>query len=79
MIGITEKAREMLAQFQNSADDEIERVLRVEIIGRGDKGFRYDLNLVDLAEKMTVTCPVKSMIWWYSSLSVVLHTWKGQP
>tara|TARA_B100002052_G_C15711769_1_gene519915 strand:+ start:101 stop:664 length:564 start_codon:yes stop_codon:yes gene_type:complete len=51
MIGITEKAREMLAQFQNSADDDIERVLRVEIIGRGAKGFRYDLNLVDLAEK----------------------------
>ena len=42
MIGITEKAQRMLAQFQNSADDEIERVLRVESIGRGDKEFRYD-------------------------------------
>ena len=64
MIGITEKAREMLAQFQNSADDEIERVLRVEIIGRGDKGFRYDLNLVDLAEKndSDVSCEVDDMV-----------------
>ena len=47
MISITEKAREMLLQFQQKADDDIIRVLRVEIIGRGEKGFRYDLNLVD--------------------------------
>ncbi len=36
MIGITDKAKEMLLQFQQKADDDIERVLRVEIIGRGE-------------------------------------------
>ena len=51
MIQITDKAKEMLLQFQQKADDEIKRALRVEIIGRGDKGFRYDLNLVDIEEK----------------------------
>ena len=51
MILITDKAKEMLLQFQQKADDDIKRVLRVEIIGRGDQGFRYDLNLVDLQEK----------------------------
>ncbi|MBA45986.1 MAG: Fe/S biogenesis protein NfuA [Euryarchaeota archaeon] len=51
MIQITDKAKEMLLQFQQKADDDIKRVLRVEIIGRGDKGFRYDLNLVDIEEK----------------------------
>tara|TARA_B100001996_G_C18626387_1_gene579921 strand:- start:267 stop:830 length:564 start_codon:yes stop_codon:yes gene_type:complete len=63
MIGITEKASEMLAQFQSTADDDVERVLRVEIIGRGANGFRYDLNLVDLAEKNAsdVACEVDGM------------------
>ena len=50
MISITEKAKEMLLQFQQKADDDIIRVLRVEIIGRGEKGFRYDLNLVDRSD-----------------------------
>ena len=63
MISITEKAREMLLQFQQKADDDIIRVLRVEIIGRGEKGFRYDLNLVDIEEKDTsdFVCEVDEM------------------
>ena len=63
MIGISDKAREMLLQFQQKADDDIERVLRVEIIGRGEKGFRYDLNLVDLQEKeeSDIACEVDGM------------------
>ncbi len=63
MILITDKAKEMLLQFQQKADDDIKRVLRVEIIGRGDKGFRYDLNLVDLQEKeeSDVACEVDGM------------------
>jgi len=63
MIGITDKAKEMLLQFQQKADDDIERVLRVEIIGRGEKGFRYDLNLVDLQEKeeSDIACEVDGM------------------
>tara|TARA_B100002052_G_scaffold118941_1_gene109460 strand:+ start:3789 stop:4373 length:585 start_codon:yes stop_codon:yes gene_type:complete len=63
MIGITDKAKEMLLQFQQKADDDIERVLRVEIIGRGEKGFRYDLNLVDLQEKeeLDIACEVDGM------------------
>ena len=37
MILITEKAKEMLLQFQQKADDDILRVLRVEIIGRRER------------------------------------------
>ena len=63
MISITEKAKEMLLQFQQKADDDILRVLRVEIIGRGEKGFRYDLNLVDIEEKEAsdIVCEVDEM------------------
>ena len=63
MIQITDKAKEMLLQFQQKADDDIKRVLRVEIIGRGDQGFRYDLNLVDVDEKdeSDVVCEVGEM------------------
>ncbi len=63
MILITEKAKDMLLQFQQKAEDDIKRVLRVEIIGRGEKGFRYDLNLVDIEEKdeTDVACEVDEM------------------
>ena len=45
MLSITPKAREMLDSFAEQADDE-ELSLRVEIIGRGPKGFQYDLQFV---------------------------------
>ncbi len=49
MIGITAKAAEMLDSFANKAQDG-ELMLRVEIIGRGPKGFQYDLNLVTASD-----------------------------
>ena len=46
MLNITEKAQEMLGQFEESADEGVELILRVEIVGRGPKGFQYDLQFV---------------------------------
>ncbi|DAC64736.1 TPA: iron-sulfur cluster assembly accessory protein [Candidatus Thalassarchaeaceae archaeon] len=45
MLSITPKAREMLDSFAEQADGG-ELSLRVEIIGRGPKGFQYDLQFV---------------------------------
>ena len=45
MLAITSKAREMLDSFaEKSGEEDIS--LRVEIIGRGPKGFQYDLQFV---------------------------------
>ena len=46
MLTITEKAQEMLGEFGDSADEGVELILRVEIVGRGPKGFQYDLQFV---------------------------------
>ena len=46
MLNITEKAQEMLGQFAESAEEGVELILRVEIVGRGPKGFQYDLQFV---------------------------------
>ena len=46
MLTITDKAQEMLDQFAESADEGGEWILRVEIVGRGPKGFQYDLQFV---------------------------------
>jgi len=47
MLEITQKAREMLDQFAGQADEEGTAVLKVDIVGRGPKGFHYDLQLID--------------------------------
>ena len=47
MLEITEKAREMLDQFASQADEGGTTVLKVDIVGRGPKGFHYDLQLID--------------------------------
>jgi Fe-S cluster assembly iron-binding protein IscA len=39
MLSITSKAREMLDSFAEQADEN-ELALRIEIIGRGPKGFQ---------------------------------------
>jgi Fe/S biogenesis protein NfuA len=46
MLEITDKAREMLDQFAEQADDGGDLALKVEIVGRGAKGFQYDLQLI---------------------------------
>ncbi len=45
MLAITPKAREMLDSFAEQAD-QADLSLRVEIVGRGPKGFQYDLQFV---------------------------------
>ena len=45
MLAITSKAREMLDSFAEKSGEE-GLALRVEIIGRGPKGFQYDLQFV---------------------------------
>ncbi len=47
MLNISPKAREMLDQFASQAEEASELHLRVEIIGRGPKGFQYDLQFID--------------------------------
>ena len=45
MLEITDKAREMLDKFaEQAADDEV--ALKIVILGRGPKGFQYDLQLI---------------------------------
>ena len=44
MLEITDKAREMLDKFAEQADDEV--ALKIVILGRGPKGFQYDLQLI---------------------------------
>ena len=44
-LAITSKAREMLDSFAEQAD-QADLSLRVEIVGRGPKGFQYDLQFV---------------------------------
>ena len=45
MLEITDKAREMLEKFAEQADDD-EVALKIMILGRGPKGFQYDLQLI---------------------------------
>ena len=45
MLHITEKAREMLDKFAEQADDN-DVALKIVILGRGPKGFQYDLQLI---------------------------------
>ena len=46
MLSISPKAREMLDQFADQAEEASELILRVEIVGRGPKGFLYDLQFI---------------------------------
>ena len=46
MLNISTKAREMLDQFAEQAEEASVLVLRVEIVGRGPKGFLYDLQFI---------------------------------
>ena len=45
MLEITDKAREMLDKFAEQADGD-EVALKIVILGRGPKGFQYDLQLI---------------------------------
>ena len=48
----------MLDQFAENADDD-DLVLRIEIIGRGPKGFQYDLQLVNSSEAKEDDIPLE--------------------
>ena len=45
MLQITEKAREMLDKFAEQAEED-DVALKIVILGRGPKGFQYDLQLI---------------------------------
>jgi len=46
LLTITDKAREKLDEFASQSKEVSDLVLRVAIIGRGPKGFQYDLQLI---------------------------------
>ncbi|MBJ16663.1 MAG: Fe/S biogenesis protein NfuA [Euryarchaeota archaeon] len=46
MLVITDKAKEMLQSFSDQAEGDGEMAVKVEIVGRGPKGFQYDLQLI---------------------------------
>ncbi|MDP7002088.1 MAG: iron-sulfur cluster assembly accessory protein [Candidatus Thalassarchaeaceae archaeon] len=48
MLEITQKAREMLDQFAEQAESDENLALKLEIVGRGPKGFQYDLQLIGI-------------------------------
>ena len=52
MLEITAKAREMLDQFAEQAEESDDISLKVEIIGRGPKGFQYDLQLISRGDSL---------------------------
>ncbi|GIS92238.1 MAG: hypothetical protein CM1200mP21_05330 [Candidatus Poseidoniales archaeon] len=66
MLTITEKAQEMLGEFADSADEGVELILRVEIVGRGPKGFQYDLQFVGREDARRMTLNWTSMVCQYS-------------
>ena len=47
MLSFSPKAREMLDQFAEAADEIDEVCLRVEITGRSRNGFQYDLQFIE--------------------------------
>ena len=51
MLEITDKAREMLHKFSEQSDNDLV-ALKVEILGRGPKGFQYDLQLISKEDAM---------------------------
>ncbi len=51
MLEITDKAREMLHKFSEQSDNDLV-ALKVEIVGRGPKGFQYDLQLISKEDAM---------------------------
>ncbi len=51
MLEITDKAREMLDKFSEQSENDLV-ALKVEIVGRGPKGFQYDLQLISKEDAM---------------------------
>ena len=49
MLDITEKAQDMLNQYISQGED-TNLAVRIEIVGRGAKGFNYDLQLVPIKD-----------------------------
>ena len=52
MLEITDKAKEMLQSFVEQADSDESMALKVEIVGRGPKGFQYDLQLIGKSDAL---------------------------
>ena len=54
MLDITEKAQDMLNQYISQGED-TNLAVRIEIVGRGAKGFNYDLQLVPIKDAKAVS------------------------
>ena len=48
MLTISDKAHEMLLHYSAQAEEGHSLALRIEIVGRGPKGFQYDLQFIDI-------------------------------
>ena len=48
MLTISDKAHEMLLHYSAQTDEGDSLALRIEIVGRGAKGFQYDLQFIDI-------------------------------
>ncbi|DAC42649.1 MAG TPA: iron-sulfur cluster assembly accessory protein [Candidatus Poseidoniales archaeon] len=48
MLTISDKAHEMLLHYSAQAEEGDSLALRIEIVGRGPKGFQYDLQFIDI-------------------------------
>ena len=50
MLTISDKAHEMLLHYSSQAEEGDSLALRIEIVGRGPKGFQYDLQFIDISD-----------------------------
>ena len=50
MLTISDRAHEMLLHYSAQAEEGVAMALRIEIVGRGPKGFQYDLQFVSNEE-----------------------------
>ena len=50
MLAISDKAHEMLLHYSSQSEEGESLALRIEIVGRGPKGFQYDLQFIDVGD-----------------------------
>ena len=50
MLTISDRAHEMLLHYSSQAEEGDSLALRIEIVGRGPKGFQYDLQFIDISD-----------------------------
>ena len=76
MLTISDKAHEMLLHYSAQAEEGEEMALRVEIVGRGAKGFQYDLQFVGAEESKNDDFEIE-IRGFQVRIASVSSTWKG--